>query len=46
MSVIDSKAETTERNPNEWRLRYELEAQLVQICEMEELYWQKRGGEQ
>ena len=46
MSVIDSKAETIELNPNEWRLRYELEAELVQICKMEELYWQKRGREQ
>ena len=45
MSVIDSKAGTKELNSNEWRLRYELKAQLVQICEMGELYWYKRGGE-
>lgn len=43
---MDMLADTRELTTEEWELRYQKEADLEHIYEMEELYWHKRSSEQ
>jgi hypothetical protein len=45
LETWDRMAETRALTGNEWRDRYEKEEELMKIYENEELFWQRRGGE-
>jgi hypothetical protein len=42
---LDAQADIRDLSPDEWNKRYEMEADLEHIYEMEELFWHKRCGE-
>ena len=46
LTEIDNIAEERDLFPQEWEVRYELEKEVEQIYLQEELWWQRRGGEQ
>jgi exonuclease III len=46
LTEIDNIAKERDLFPQEWEVRYELEKEVEQIYLQEELWWQRRGGEQ
>ena len=42
---MDRDTELRDLSSVEWRHRFALEEKLVKLYEVEEIYWQKRGGE-
>lgn len=46
MTEIDNIADERDLFPQEWEVRYELEKEVEEIYLQEEIWWQRRGGEQ
>ncbi|KAE8821478.1 hypothetical protein D1007_00251 [Hordeum vulgare] len=45
IQVLDNLADGPGLSPDDWLRRYSLEASLMSIYESEELFWQRRGGQ-
>ncbi|KAE8800656.1 hypothetical protein D1007_23904 [Hordeum vulgare] len=43
--VLDDLADGSGLSPDDWMRRYSLEASLMDIFKSEELFWQRRGGQ-
>ena len=45
IKVLDGLADGSGLSPDDWTRRYSLEASLMDIYKNEELFWQRRGGQ-
>uniref|UniRef100_A0A453S1D8 Uncharacterized protein n=1 Tax=Aegilops tauschii subsp. strangulata TaxID=200361 RepID=A0A453S1D8_AEGTS len=45
IKVLDGLVDGPDLSPDDWIRRYSLEASLMDIYKSEELFWQRRGGQ-